>query len=45
VGIDWRPFEHIGLSVFYNAFRIDGDVKKSDWRGSVEYKHMDPVFQ
>lgn len=42
VGVDWRPFKHVGFSAFYNAFRLDGDVKKSDWKGSVEYETYGP---
>ena len=42
VGIDWRPFEHVGFSAYYNAFTLDGDVKKSDWKGSVEYETYGP---
>lgn len=42
VGIDWRPFEYVGFSLFYNDFRLDGDVDRSDWRGSVEYETNGP---
>jgi len=42
VGIDWRPFEHVGFTLYYNDFRLNGDVERSDWNGSVDYETRGP---
>ena len=42
VEIDWRPFEQVAFSLYFNAFRLDGDVKKSGGSGSVVYEMKRP---
>ena len=34
-GIDYRLFEHVGLGLNYNVFRLDIGVDKKGWRGDV----------
>jgi len=35
-------FNHFGLGLALNAFRLDFEVEKTDWRGELEYKYWGP---
>lgn len=44
VGINWAVFEHFGITASWNFFKLDVDVDKSDWRGSVEVSQNGPFI-
>lgn len=43
-GIDWAIMEHFGVGLSYNYFKIDVDVKKSDWKGSTRNTQQGPFL-
>lgn len=45
VGIDWAFSDHFGLGASYIYFKLDLDVDKSDWHGSVDYSQHGPFIQ
>jgi hypothetical protein len=44
VGIHWQAFKNIGFGLTYNAFELDVDVDKSDWRGSADISQNGPFL-
>jgi hypothetical protein len=36
LGLNFRAFEHVGIGLNYNYFKLDVTIDKSDWRGSIE---------
>jgi hypothetical protein len=42
--INWAVFEHFGVTASWNFFKLDVDVDKSDWRGSVETSQNGPFL-
>jgi len=36
VGVNYRAFEHVGMGLNYNFFKLDVGIDKSDWRGDIE---------
>ncbi len=42
-GINYKVFEHVGLGVSYNYFKLDVGVDKQNWRGEVKTVY-DGVF-
>ena len=36
LGLNYQVFEHVGLGLSYNYFKLDVGVDKSDWRGELE---------
>jgi hypothetical protein len=36
VGVNFKPFEHFGIGLNYNYFKLDVGIDKSDWRGDIE---------
>jgi len=36
LGLNFQIFEHAGLGLNYNYFKLDVGVDKSDWRGNIE---------
>ena len=36
LGVNYQAFEHFGLGLNYNYFKLDVGVDKSDWRGDIE---------
>ncbi len=36
VGVNFEAFEHFGIGVNYNYFKLDVGIDKSDWRGDIE---------
>ncbi len=36
VGVNFEAFEHFGIGVNYNYFKLDVGIEKSDWRGDIE---------
>lgn len=43
-GVHWAVFRHFGLSLSYNYFSLDGDIKESDWHGGVELIQSGPFI-
>jgi len=43
-GINWQPFKYFGVGLYYNAFILDVDVDKSDWRGKAEASQHGPYL-
>jgi len=43
-GIHWQTFKNLGVGLYYNNFKIDVDVEKSDWRGAVETTQQGPYL-
>jgi hypothetical protein len=43
-GINYQPWDHFGLGLSYQFFRIDLDVDKTDWRGNVELTYSGPFL-
>lgn len=43
-GVQYQAFENIGFNLNYQFFRLDGDVKKSNWRGAVELEYYGPFL-
>ena len=36
VGVNFDAFEHFGIGLNYNYFKLDVGIDKSDWRGDIE---------
>ena len=36
LGVNYRAFEHVGVGLNYNYFKLDVGIDKSDWRGDIE---------
>jgi hypothetical protein len=36
VGVNFQAFEHFGIGLNYNYFKLDVGIDKSDWRGDIE---------
>ncbi len=36
LGINYRAFEHVGIGLNYNFFKLDVGIDKSNWRGDIE---------
>jgi hypothetical protein len=36
LGVNYQAFEHFGLGLNYNYFKLDVGIDKSDWRGDIE---------
>ncbi len=36
VGVNFEAFEHFGIGLNYNYFKLDVGIDKSDWRGEIE---------
>jgi len=43
-GINYTPFQHLGVSLSYNYIELDLDVDKSDWRGGVDVTISGPFL-
>ena len=43
-GVDWAVFEHFGLGLYYNLFKLNVDVDQTDWRGKVETTQAGPYL-
>ncbi len=43
VGVNFEAFEHFGIGVNYNYFKLDVGIDKSGWRGDIETVY-DGVF-
>jgi hypothetical protein len=39
IGVNYQIFEHVGVGLNYNAFELDASVKKSNWRGGVNFTY------
>jgi hypothetical protein len=44
VGIHWQAFENFGVGLYYNDFRLDVDVDKTDWHGKAEVIQRGPFL-
>jgi len=44
LGINYQAFEHVGFGLYYNAFVVDVDVDKTDWRGKAESTQHGPFL-
>ena len=36
LGVNFQAFEHFGIGLNYNYFKLDVGIDKSDWRGDIE---------
>ena len=36
LGVNYRAFEHVGVGLNYNFFKLDVGIDKSNWRGDIE---------
>ncbi len=36
LGVNFRAFEHVGVGLNYNYFKLDIGIDKSNWRGDIE---------
>jgi hypothetical protein len=43
-GVNWQAFENLGVGLYYNNFKLDVDVDKSDWHGRVETTNRGPYL-
>jgi hypothetical protein len=39
LGVNYQAFEHFGLGLNYNFFKLDVGIDKSDWRGDLEIEY------
>ena len=39
IGVNYQIFEHVGVGLNYNSFDLDASVKKSNWRGGVNFTY------
>ena len=44
VGIEYQMFRHLGVSLSYQYFGLDVDVKDTNWRGGVEVTLRGPFL-
>lgn len=43
-GINFTPFQHLGVSLTYNYLALDVDVDKTDWRGKADVRISGPFL-
>ena len=43
-GINYQPWEHVGIGLSYQYFSVNLDVDKTDWRGNVELRYGGPFL-
>jgi hypothetical protein len=43
-GINFAPWKHIGIGLYYNYFNLNVDIEKSDWRGGAESTQNGPYL-
>lgn len=43
-GIHWQTFEHLGVGLYFNNFKLDVDVDKSNWHGRIENTNYGPFL-
>ena len=36
LGLNLQAFEHVGIGLNYNYFKLDIGIDKSNWRGDIE---------
>ena len=44
VGIAFQAFEHLGVSLSYQYFGLDVDVKETNWKGEVDIRFQGPFL-
>lgn len=44
VGIDYQAFKHVGVSLSYQYFGLDVDVKSTNWNGAVDIEIYGPFL-
>lgn len=42
VGVNFNPWQHVGLGLSYQYFSLDGAVKEENWRGDIEQTFTGP---
>jgi hypothetical protein len=43
-GVHWQTFEKLGVGLYFNNFKLDVDVDKTDWHGRVENRNYGPYL-
>lgn len=43
-GVNWQFSKHVGVGLSYQAFNLNVDVDKTDWRGKVEADQSGPML-
>ena len=43
-GVNFQAFDKIGFGLYLQAFSLNVDVDKDDWRGKAEFKQLGPMF-
>lgn len=43
-GVTWTPFKHFGVTVNYNYFELDAEVKDSGWTGGLNFRYHGPYI-
>lgn len=44
VGIAYQAFDHLGVSLSYQYFGLDVDVKDTNWKGAVDIEYYGPFL-
>ena len=44
VGVEYQAFKNVGFALAYQAFKLDVDVKKGNWRGSADLTYKGPFL-
>jgi opacity protein-like surface antigen len=42
-GVNFSPWDHVGLGLSYQFFQLDGTVKEDRWRGEIQTTFTGPV--
>ena len=42
-GVNFSPWDNVGLGLSYRFFQLDGTVKEDRWRGEIQTTFTGPV--
>ena len=42
-GVNFSPWDHVGLGLSYQFFQLDGTIKEDRWRGDIQTSFTGPV--
>ena len=44
VGLTWQPKKWLGIGLGYNVFRVDVDVDRNNFKGSLDWQYDGPIL-
>ena len=44
VGLTWQPKKWLGIGLGYNVFRVDVDVDRKNFKGSLDWQYDGPIL-